>query len=101
MDQLREALRETAEGSNTSAFLKCSTMFLQQFVRAYCSARGECLKAVEGDCPLDAHAGGIGEIIAELDRVGQMLNVVDATLGRAARHAEHSSKKMRRMPVPL
>jgi hypothetical protein len=91
MDHLRMALREIAEDDSASALLTRSTMFLQQFVRTYCSARKECSKAVEGDCPLDAHAGGIGEVMAELDRVGQMLNAVNADLGKAAHHAESSS----------
>ena len=91
MDHLRETFEESAEDGSASALLTRSSMFLQQFVRVYCSARRECPRAFKGDCPLDAHAGGIGEVMAELDRVGQMLNVVNATLGRATHHAESST----------
>lgn len=91
MEDLRKALRDIAEDNSASALLGRSTMFLQQFVRAYCSARKECSRAVAGECPLDAHMSGIGDVMAELDRVGQKLNAVDATLGKAALDAEATS----------
>jgi len=102
MEDLREALRDIAEDNSASALLGRSSIFLQQFVRAYCSARKECPKAVAGECPLDAHTGGIGDVMAELDRVGQMMNAVDTHLGKAAHNADsYSPSKMRDVSVSL
>jgi len=88
MEELRKALRDIAEDESASVLLIQSTVFLQQFVRTYCAARSSCSKALEGDCPLDPHTSGIGEVMAELDRVGQMLNAVDQHLERAAHYAD-------------
>jgi hypothetical protein len=92
MANLQKALRALTLDDCTPALPGHSTMFLQQFVRAYCAVRAACPKARAGECPLDMHAGGIGDLMAELDRVGQMLNAVDATLTQVSHYAESSSR---------
>ncbi len=87
MADLRKALQDIGTDDSVFAPVEWSSVFLQTFVRAYCSMRKECPKAVAGDCPLDAHAGGIGDLMAELDRVGQALNTVNAHLEKVAHHA--------------
>lgn len=91
MEDLRKALRVLSEDDSASALLKRSTLFLQQFVREHSFRAEQCSRTNKGECPLDTCTSGISEVMAELDRVGQMLNVVDSNLGKASHHAESSS----------
>ena len=92
MANLQRALRDIAEGDNTSVLLERPTTFLQQFVKAYCAARPECPRAAAGECPLDARRGGIGEVMLELDHIGLMLNAVNTHLGKVTLNVESSTR---------
>lgn len=81
MEELREHLRQLSESGSARKQLQTSADFLRLFVQTFCHRAENCPKAGSGECPIDQHCKE-GTVIAEISRVGKMLEAVYARLER-------------------